>query len=138
MATNPPIVIGPFSNVPAPGSGVKSDWAQQITNYVLRTVWTALPLTNGWVAVDATHIPQYRKVGDVVELRGAAKLGNVALSIGTLPVGFRPFQTDETFAVFSNAATVGLSVSATGSLTVWAPGTNAYVYLSGVKFSTVA
>jgi hypothetical protein len=34
MATNPPITIGPFANVPAPGSGVKSDWAQQITHYV--------------------------------------------------------------------------------------------------------
>jgi hypothetical protein len=34
MATNPPITIGPFANVPAPGSGVKSDWAQQISSYV--------------------------------------------------------------------------------------------------------
>jgi hypothetical protein len=38
MATNPPIVIGPFANVPAPGSGVKSDWPQQISTFV-----TALP-----------------------------------------------------------------------------------------------
>ena len=34
MATNPPISIPPFNNVPAPGSGVKSDWAQQISHYV--------------------------------------------------------------------------------------------------------
>jgi hypothetical protein len=34
VATNPPIVIGPFSNVPAPGSGVSSDWAQTISHYV--------------------------------------------------------------------------------------------------------
>jgi len=34
MATNPPIVIGPFTNVPAPGSGVKSDWPQQISHLV--------------------------------------------------------------------------------------------------------
>lgn len=34
MATNPPVTIGPFTNVPAPGSGVKSDWPQQISQYV--------------------------------------------------------------------------------------------------------
>jgi hypothetical protein len=34
MATNPPIVIGSFDNVPAPGSGVRSDWAQEISQYV--------------------------------------------------------------------------------------------------------
>lgn len=32
---NPPITIGPFNNVPAPGSPIKSDWAQAITTYVV-------------------------------------------------------------------------------------------------------
>lgn len=31
----PPITIGPFTNVPAPGSPIRSDWAQQITNFVV-------------------------------------------------------------------------------------------------------
>lgn len=31
---NPPIVIGPFSNVPAPGSAIRSDWPQQISHFV--------------------------------------------------------------------------------------------------------
>jgi hypothetical protein len=31
---NPPITIGPFANVPAPGSGIRSDWAQQISTWV--------------------------------------------------------------------------------------------------------
>jgi len=31
MATNPPITIGELANVPAPGSGVQSSWAQSIT-----------------------------------------------------------------------------------------------------------
>jgi hypothetical protein len=34
---NPPITIGPFDNVPAPGSPVRSDWPQQITNYAVDT-----------------------------------------------------------------------------------------------------
>jgi len=38
MATNPPITIGIFNNVPAPGSGIQSAWAQQISRVVgLRT-----------------------------------------------------------------------------------------------------
>jgi hypothetical protein len=32
---NPPIVIGPFDNVPAPGSPIRSDWTQEITHYVV-------------------------------------------------------------------------------------------------------
>ena len=32
---NPPITIGPFTNVPAPGSPIASAWPQQITQYVV-------------------------------------------------------------------------------------------------------
>jgi hypothetical protein len=31
---NPPITIGPFTNVPAPGSPIRSDWSQSISSYV--------------------------------------------------------------------------------------------------------
>lgn len=31
---NPPITIGPFANVPAPGSPIKSDWPQQTAQYI--------------------------------------------------------------------------------------------------------
>lgn len=34
MATNPPITIGELADVPAPGSGVKSQWCQEITNRI--------------------------------------------------------------------------------------------------------
>lgn len=34
MATNPPITIGELVDVPAPGSGVKSQWCQEITNRI--------------------------------------------------------------------------------------------------------
>lgn len=30
----PPITIGPFDNVPAPGSAIRSPWAQEITQYL--------------------------------------------------------------------------------------------------------
>jgi len=92
MATNPPVTIGPFTNVPAPGSGVQSAWAQQITNYVLRTPWTAAPLVNGWVnfAGGAYQGARYRKVGDVVEIEGLISTGTLGQPMFTLPTGFRP------------------------------------------------
>ena len=31
---NPPIVIGPFTNVPAPGSPIGSDWPQSASNWM--------------------------------------------------------------------------------------------------------
>lgn len=34
MATNPPITIGELADVPAPGSGVKSAWSQEVTNRI--------------------------------------------------------------------------------------------------------
>lgn len=33
---NPPITIGPFTNVPAPGSAIQSAWAQSISTWVSR------------------------------------------------------------------------------------------------------
>ena len=37
---NPPITIGPFTNVPAPGSPIASAWPQQITTYVVNRFLT--------------------------------------------------------------------------------------------------
>jgi hypothetical protein len=65
MATNPPIVIGPFNNVPAPGSGVKSDWPQQISHYVTEQ------LARGLVARPVVVTADQAGVGaTVVDLTG--------------------------------------------------------------------
>ena len=54
------------------------------------TAWVNIPLQNGWTA-DGVYVPQYRKEGDTVRLRGNM-VGTVAGStiVFTLPVGFRP------------------------------------------------
>lgn len=36
---NPPITIGPFTNTPAPGSPIKSDWAQQTATVLTKAAW---------------------------------------------------------------------------------------------------
>lgn len=116
MATNPPITIRIFTNVPAPGSGVKSDWPQQISNYVAPTAWTAPTFTNGWHNSGApSALARYRKVGDTVQMEGlivGGSLGTVAFS---LPVGFRPVG-DCYFAQISNNAFGGIIINPNGNV----------------------
>lgn len=56
------------------------------------TDWTAPSLEGTWVNFDATNWQpaQYRKVGEVVMIRGLVKNGTANTTIFTLPVGFRP------------------------------------------------
>ena len=55
------------------------------------TAWTSLPLGAGWSLYGGGYTPpQYRKIGDVVTLRGLAHSTTSALLIGTLPAGYRP------------------------------------------------
>ena len=60
---NPPIVIGSFDNVPAPGSPIKSDWPQEISTYV-----QALP--RGLVAQVRQAAPQSVPQGADTDLTG--------------------------------------------------------------------
>jgi hypothetical protein len=54
--------------------------------------WLAPVLQNGWVVYDATYgsAAMYRKVGNIVLVRGLVRNGTVAATIFTLPAGFRP------------------------------------------------
>ncbi|HEY6416330.1 MAG TPA: hypothetical protein VIX41_08835 [Acidimicrobiales bacterium] len=49
----PPITIGPFNNVPAPGSPIRSDWPQSISTYVANN----LPVRNGCALTATQSIP---------------------------------------------------------------------------------
>lgn len=56
--------------------------------------WINLPLLNGVVIWSDSQVPQYRKIGDIVAIRGAVK--NVLADgtvIGKLPSGYRPNKT---------------------------------------------
>lgn len=56
------------------------------------TAWTNLTFQNGWAASGGS-VCQYRKVGDMVQLRGLIGGGPTGVStIATLPVGFRPYR----------------------------------------------
>lgn len=98
--------------------------------------WTALPLT-GVAAVGAGfRVPQYRKIGDRVELRGAVSSSGMVngTAFATLPAGFRPTAT-EIFTITADANAGRLDVTTAGQL-VRQTGTGGYVTLTGLFFHT--
>jgi hypothetical protein len=100
------------------------------------TTWTTLPLLNSWVSYGAGYVPQYRKIGDNVQIRGLAKDGAATGSLFQLPVGFRPAY-EETFIVWNNGAPHAFSISVAGLASLQAGFVTGYTYLTGVIFSTV-
>lgn len=123
------------------------------------TAWTDLVLVAGFItnATAFGNTPQYRRVGDVVELRGMIKrtAGNFATNvrtlISTLPAGFRPIPMAGTAAAANPAtivcafpciASVGNAarwdVYANGGLEVTVYGSTSWLPLDSVIFSSVA
>ena len=87
---------------------------------LVTTTWTDLPLTTNWVGQTAAHAPQYRKVGDEVQMRGTLwwKSPFPGTPIGILPVGFRPGRTEfNSTAVFMSTA--GTPIASDG--VIWGP-----------------
>lgn len=54
--------------------------------------WIDLPLLNGAVAYNTAQIPQYRKIGKQVFIRGVFKNITTPCVVAILPEGFRPSQ----------------------------------------------
>jgi hypothetical protein len=141
-------------NHPA-GSTVFNFWTKEmLEKYVEQKLtseaWklcSALGFENSWVEFEAGHrLPEYRKdVLGCVELRGIIKGGASATSAFTLPVGYRPpaAQTDLEFNGNCGVGNLpcGISVASSGTVapsnTVTGGEVNKWVYLNGVRFSTV-
>src|SRR5262245_46535677 len=109
-------------------------WMRQAGAWVVFTApptpWTTLPMQNSWVAYDANYTQKYRKVGDVVDLRGMMKNGTINTAAFNIPVGFRPFKPEETFVASSASAFAQISVDSSGIGTPKV-GNTANFYLSG-------
>jgi hypothetical protein len=59
--------------------------------YLQVTPWTNVTFQNGWAnGVAGTQNAQYRRFGDMIQLRGYVAMGTNSTTIFTLPVGFRP------------------------------------------------
>lgn len=78
-----PVVSGQYVAVLAAG-------ADRLILGAVSTPWTALTLTNSWTNTSGFQTGQYRRVGDMVHLRGYLTAGTNGASAFTLPAGFRP------------------------------------------------
>jgi hypothetical protein len=78
------------------------------------TAWTAVTFTNSWVDLGgAFQTCQYRKVGDIVYVRGYMKTGTINTAAFTLPSGFRPPASLE-WSTMSNGALGQIRVDSGG------------------------
>jgi hypothetical protein len=80
------------------------------------TPFIPLPLINGWVHFGGVwQTPQYRRVGDMVSIRGSIKSGTIGLACATLPVGYRPLLAQGR-ATLSNGAFGVLTIDSAGAI----------------------
>ena len=121
----------PVSNVPSPGSPIRSNWAQSVSNVANATESLAgrLAADSGWLALPAgagfNAGVFYRRIGALVVLsvavvRSAGNLSEVTQAIcgADLPAGYRPSQTIFTVGITHTPKGVcSLNVNATGTIT---------------------
>lgn len=105
-------------------------------NYGFDGVWTDMTLANDWVVYSSSyHTLQYKKIGNMVYLRGIVKDGT-ATTIASLPSGFTPSKS-ELFLCGKGSDTAGqrITINTAGVITATGYSTG-YVSFSGVMFST--
>ena len=99
------------------------------------SAWAALPLGSGWTA-DTNDVPQYRLLGDVVQLRGMPRNAAANSTLpGALPVGFRPPTGRAPGFAVPNAAGAHAVVWVYSSGMIQLGATTAAVQLDGIQFS---
>lgn len=103
------------------------------------TPWIEVAVfTNSWVNYGAGFpTAAYRKIGDIVYLKGLLKNGVLNNQAFNLPVGYRPATTRH-FMTMMTALAGGLRVLSAGDVTFGDPngGGNGYCSLDGTRFET--
>ena len=99
--------------------------------------WIAPTFLNAWVNFGGVTLAAgYRKIADVVYLRGTIKSGTIAAAAFTLPAGYRP-HIQQIFISDSNNLIGRVTVGTSGNV-IPQIGSNAYYTLDGICFSAVA
>jgi hypothetical protein len=101
--------------------------------------WTAVTYNTGWVDFDAAWTgAQYKKVGDLVFVRGMVKrTSGVATVMFTLPAGYRPTK-NIMFAQLSNSAVARVDIYPDGTVNMLVGSATDWVNLNGIVFSTLS
>lgn len=80
------------------------------------TAWTAVTFLNSWTNYGSPYqLTQYRKRGDMVDIRGVVKGGAGLVPIFNLPTGFRP-PMQEQFACESGNAHANVEIRPNGDV----------------------
>lgn len=108
-------------------------------NSVYDTDWIGFNFQNGWNVSESTRPwPAYRRMGNVVHIRGILKGGNGSSTITNLPIGFRP-RNQQSFLAFcanSSTGTTHLVVEPNGNIFSYIPAGNEgkFYSLDGISF----
>lgn len=152
-------VEGEFPTITIDGSGEignawnvrpSDPWAAVIAGRIEPTNWFAAPLVGGWKAKPGEP-PQFRKVGDMVQMRGAVLRNPVSsptfgtgTTIYILPVGFRPpklmgFSSETGSATVGAFAVGGAAQTGLQGSVIHAKPAGTYSYLTLIaEFSVMA
>jgi hypothetical protein len=109
------------------------------------TPWTNLVLQNGFTQYASGQVCQYRKIGDIVYIRGACNMPTLSATttLTTLPVGFRPITSLEFFALYwdwptSTRKLQAISVNPNGAVAAIDASANVIMNINSLIFSTLA
>lgn len=73
------------------GELIDPAWGNSVADAINPTAWTAPSFLNSWVNFGGVYqVAQYRKINDMVYVRGLVKSGTITADMFVLPVGFRP------------------------------------------------
>ena len=112
------------------------DWLKEGGN---DSGWINLTLNSGWTMNDyASEIPQYRKIGNIVYLRGLVNATTAAGNIiATLPAGYRPAGYFNRFVCSLNQSdNAVVQINANGQINDHQKGSKSRMFLSlnGISF----
>jgi hypothetical protein len=142
------------------GAGVWNSWFRvDAHGFHYPEAWQGVTFTNSWTDYGSGfQTCQFRRFGDMVQLRGLIKSGTIATSAFTLPVGYRPpatlilsgitnlaashatgaasAGTAHTHAITSLAnVAMRVDISTAGAVSIVSNASNGYYSLSGLEFS---
>lgn len=117
-------------------AGAWGDWLKDGGN---DSGWINLTLNSGWTMNDyAAEVPQYRKIGKIVYLRGLVNATTAAGNIiATLPAGFRPSGYFNRFpAALNQGEFAMIQINANGQINDYTKGTKGrgFLSLNGISF----
>jgi len=125
---------------PSAGATVLTAWGDAVNDdvtFLNGEAWVAPTLVNGWVNYGAGYAPAgYRRVGNVVRLRGFVTGGAASSGLFTLPAGYRPAYP-AVLVVDASGGFGAVVVGTTGAVVHNAGSVASFLDLDGLSFDLI-